>query len=84
MSIKLNTFPSKCKIAKVKPLLRKGIKTEAKNYRPIPLLPLTSKVIEKSIQDQTRDYLQRNGQLYIYQSGFRANMFVSVNGNDFK
>ena len=73
MSIKPDTFPSKCKIAKIKPLLRKGIKTEAKNYIPIPLLPLISKVIEKSIHDQSQGYLQRNGQLYIYQSGFRAN-----------
>ena len=73
MSIKLDTFPSQCKIAKIKPLFRKGIKTEAKNYRPICLLPLISKVIEKSIHDQTQDYLQRNELLYSYQSSFRAN-----------
>ena len=42
MSIKLDTFPSKCQVAKIKPLLKKGIKTEAKNYRPISLLPLIS------------------------------------------
>ena len=71
MSIKLDTFPSKCKIAKIKPFFKKGIKTGAKNYRPISLLPLIAKVIEKSIHDQTQDYLQRL--LYIYQSGIRAN-----------
>ena len=49
------------------------IKTEAKNYRSISLLPLTSKVIEKSIHDQTQDYFQRNEVLHSYQSGFRAN-----------
>ena len=73
LSIKLDTFLSKCKIAKLKPLFKKGIETEAKNYRTISLLPLISKVIEKSIQDQTQDYLQRNELLYIYQSEFRAN-----------
>ena len=31
VSIKIGTFPSKYKIAKIKPLLEKGIKTEAKN-----------------------------------------------------
>ena len=41
MSIKLDTFPSKCKIANVKSLFTNGIKTEAKNDRPISLLPLT-------------------------------------------
>ena len=73
MSIKLDTFPSKCKTAKIKPLFKKGIKTEAKNYRLISLLPLISKVTEKSIHDQTLDYLQRTGLLFIYQSCFRAN-----------
>ena len=29
-----------------------GIKTEAENYIPISLLPLISKVIEKSIHDE--------------------------------
>lgn len=36
-------------------------------------MPLTSKVIEKSIHDQTQDYLHRNELLHIYQPGFRAN-----------
>ena len=49
-------------------MFKKGIKTEAKNYRPISLLPLISKVIEKSIHDQIQDYLQRNELLYNYQS----------------
>lgn len=30
LSITLNTFPSKCKVAKKKPLFRKGIETETK------------------------------------------------------
>ena len=53
-----------------------GIKTEAENYIPISLLPLISKVIEKSIHNQTQDFLQRNGLLYFYQSGFRANLSI--------
>ena len=66
LSIKLDTSPSQCTIAKIKRLFKKGTKTEAKNYRPISLLPLISKVIEKSIYDQTQDYLQRNKLLYSY------------------
>ena len=46
---KLDTFPSQCKTAKIKLLFKKGIKTESKNYSPISLLPLTLKVIEKSM-----------------------------------
>jgi len=42
-------FPEKCKIAKLKPLFKKGSKTEPKNYRPISLLPLISKIFEKVV-----------------------------------
>ena len=73
LSIKLNTLPSKCEIEKVKPLFKKGSKSEAKNYRPISLLSLISKVIGKTIHDQTQLYLQRNKLLYSYQSDFRTN-----------
>ena len=73
LSIEYDTYPSQCKIEKMKPLFKKGIKTEAKNYRPISLLCLISKAIEKSILDQTQGYLQRHELLYSYQSGFRAN-----------
>ena len=57
LSIKLNTFSSQWKIAKIKALFKNGITTEVRNYRPISLLPLVSNVIEKSFHDQTQDYL---------------------------
>ena len=66
LSIKLNSLPSKCKIEKVKPFFKKGSKPEAKNYRPISLFPLISKVIGKIIHDQTQLYHQRNELLYSY------------------
>ena len=50
---------------KIKPLFKKRIKTEDKNHRPISLLPLISKVIEKSIHNQIQDYFQRNKLLNI-------------------
>ena len=47
--------------------------TEPKNYRPISLHPLVSKIIEKVIHDQTLNYLDENNIIYKYQSGFRSN-----------
>ena len=51
ISIKYSIFPSDCKIAKLKPLFKKGSKTAPKNYRRIPLLLLDSKIISKVIRD---------------------------------
>ena len=41
--IKSSTFPEECKIAKLKPMFKKGARTDLKNYRPISLFPLSSK-----------------------------------------
>ena len=60
LSIKLNSFPRSCKIAKVKPLFKKGSKTDPQNYRPISLLPLLSKIIERIVHDQTEEFLSKN------------------------
>ena len=53
LSMKLSKFPLDGKIAKFKPVYKKGLKTDPRNYRPVSLLPLVSKVIEKVIHNQT-------------------------------
>ena len=53
LSIKLETFSNPCKIVKMKPLFKKGFKTQSSSYRPILLLPLISKIIAKLIHEQT-------------------------------
>ena len=73
LSIKLGSFPDFCKIAKLKTLFKKGSKTNPSNYRPISLLLLISKIIEKLIHEQTSSFLSNNEILYICQSGFRKN-----------
>ena len=73
LSMVLGRFPDACKIAKVKPLSKKGSKTDPSNYRPISLLPLLSKVFERVIFNQTEKFLSLNKVLYDYQSGFRKN-----------
>ena len=58
LSISLNKFPSAFKLAKVKPSFKKGQKTNFSNYRPISLLPILSKVIEKVVHEQTTKFLK--------------------------
>ena len=71
LSLLHSAFPSECKTAKVKLLFKKGSKIDPKNYRPISLLPLVAKIIEKVIYDQTQNFLDEHNHIYRYQSGFR-------------
>ena len=73
LSITSGKLPDSCKIAKLKPIYKKGSLTEASNYRAISLLPLISKLIEKVIHDQTSAFLNSRNFLYNYQSGFCKN-----------
>ena len=73
LSITSRKFLDSCKITKLKPMYKKGSLTEASNYRPISLLPLISKVMEKVIHDQISTFLNSRNLLYNYQSGFRKN-----------
>ena len=71
--ISLNKFPRAFKLVKVKPIFKKGRKTNVLNYRPISLLRILSKVIEKVVHEQTTKVLNDNNIFYKYQSGFRSN-----------
>ena len=54
LSIKQSLFPDQCKIAKLKPLFKKGSKRDTENYRPISLLPVVSKITENHSDSDTR------------------------------
>ena len=73
LSMALESFPGTCKITKVKPLFKKGSKTDPSIYRPISLPPLLPKVFERVVLDQTEQFLGLNKILYGYQSGFKKN-----------
>ena len=73
LSIKLSHLPKDCKEVKLKPLYKKGTKTDLKSYRPTSLQPIVSKIFEKVMHDQTMEYLTDNNILYKYQSGFHKN-----------
>ena len=72
LSIDLSTFPQDCKVAKLSPQYKKGSRTEAKNFRPISLLPILSKLIEKTIHDQVQNHCTEHNIFFAFQSGFRG------------
>ena len=78
LSMALGSFPDACKIAKVKPLFKKSLKTDSSRDRPISLLPLLSKVCERVVLDQTKEFLSLNKILYDYESGFRKSHSIDT------
>jgi len=44
-----------------------------KNYRPVSILPVLSKLLEKAVNQQLHEYLQSNNLLYNSQFRFRKN-----------
>ena len=71
-SISNSVFPSKWKEAKVAPLHKNGSHEEVNNYRPISILPVLSKVLEKHVHASLSDFLHEHSLLHKTQSGFRA------------
>ena len=65
-------FPDKLKLARVIPLHKKGNPSLLNNSRPISLLPVISKVIEKIISNQLRLYFESKKLFYENQYGFRS------------
>jgi len=64
-------FPEILKIALVKPLHKQGNTGEVQNYRPIFLLSVISKIIEKLVYSRLMSFVTKNNILNDVQHGFR-------------
>ena len=58
LSLESGTVPSSWKIEKVAPIHKKGNTTDQANYRPISVLPVLSKILEKAVHVQMMKYLE--------------------------
>ncbi len=72
LSIKTNTFPDVWKEAKIIPLFKKNSTQDLNNYRPISILPILSKILEKHVALYLYQFLHSHELLTSRQSGFRA------------
>ena len=72
-SLDTSTVPNEWKIAKICPIFKAGNKELVENYRPISVLPVLSKLLEKAVHKQMYEYLESNNLLSDCQYGFRKN-----------
>ena len=73
LSVRGALFPDSWKEALVIPIPKQGNLTKVQNYRPISLLPLPGKILEKLVHHQLSHYLETNFLLTPEQHGFRKN-----------
>ena len=66
-------FPSRLKFSEVKPLHKKGDKTDITNFRPISLLTSFSKILEKVVYTWLYQHIKQNNILATEQYSFRNN-----------
>ena len=71
ISIKTGHFPDNLKLAKLQPIHKGGDKDDPSNYRPISVLPVVSKIIEKHVTKHLFGFLNKYDLLHKCQSGFR-------------
>ena len=78
MALHSREFPQEWKAAKIIPLHKSGSTKSFDNYRPISVLPMVSKVIEKIVRKQLMNFLDKNKLLSTRQFGFRAKMSTEL------
>lgn len=72
LSIHHGKVPNELKTARVSPIYKKNSKTDPGNYRPVSVLSIISKILERVVYNQVDSYLQSHKLLYEFQSGFRS------------
>jgi Notch-like protein len=77
-SLTQGIFPDHLKYSVIRPLFKKGAKSNTSNYRPISLLTSFSKVFEKAMSIQLHKHLNNNNVLVKEQFGFRTKSSTNV------
>ena len=67
-------FPDCLKLATITPIFKKGDRSDFRNYRPISVLPLLSKIFERLLYNRLLDYCTSNSILTPFQFGFRPKL----------
>ena len=71
LSLEKGTVPSELKVAKIIPIYKDDDPAVFNHYRPISILPVISKVLEKLVYQKLVKHLDENNIIYTHQYGFR-------------
>lgn len=71
-SIETHVFPDDWKLARVKPIPKSSTVHEFKDLRPISILPVLSKVVERVVHRQLLVHVESENIIPVIQSGFRG------------
>lgn len=87
--IDTGSFPDFWKLANVQPVHKKNDRQKKSDYRPISLLPMCGKILEKIIFDHVYSFLDNNRLISTIQSGFRPGdsciyQLISITSDIFK
>ena len=77
-SIEQGIFPSVLKISKILPIHKGDSVFEMSNYRPISLLPIFSKILEKLMYARVIDFIKKYKLLYENQYGFQKGLSTEL------
>ena len=77
LSFRQGVFPELLKTAKVIPSFKAGSADDVNNYRPISLLSIFDKIMEKLMHKQLYAFLEENEVLFKNQFGFREKCSTS-------
>ena len=71
--IATNNFPNTWKTARISPIPKITQPVELKDYKPVSILPVLSKVYEKLVLQQLAVFIDREPVYHQYQSSYRKN-----------
>ena len=85
-SLANGVFPDIWKLARVTPIYKSGPKTDVNNYRPISVISVFSRMLERLTHDQLFDFLKINKSITCNQAAFRklySTITSLISGTDF-
>ena len=78
-SLVTGTIPKSLKLAKVVPIFKNSGSNEImKNYRPVSLLPVLSKILERIVYNRLFEFLVKHKILHTSQYGFQPNLSTEL------